>query len=176
MGEVDLKAVGPMQLLAVAFQKPNFKGRISDELKKLRDNKFIRIVDGIAVQKDAAGKMTVREESDLTPEQNKLYGAIIGGLIGIGAGDTKTAVKMSDRVAEKFNRRYEYGLDKEDLDSMAEEIPNGDAALILLIEHVWAIPLRNALRSAGGMLMAQDFLSPELLISIGRQQSAALAA
>jgi len=52
---------------------------------------------------------------------------------------------------------------------LTENIPAGDAMLILLIEHVWAIPFRNAVRDAGGVLLAQDFLSPELLISVGEE-------
>lgn len=173
MAETELKNIGPLQLLAVAFDQPNFKGDIRRELQKLRDNKLIRIVDGIAVQKDTKGKLTVIEESDLTSDENRVYGAVIGGLIGIGSGDAEIAQATSDYVAEGFHERYEYGLDKEDLEDLAKQIPNGDAAMILLIEHVWAVPLRNAMRDAGGLLLAQDFLSPELLVGMGQEVFAA---
>jgi len=169
MAESELKNIGPLQLLAVAFDQPDFKGKIRAELQKLRDSKLIRIVDGLAIQKDKTGKMTVVEESDLTADENRVYGAVIGGLIGIGSGDAKVAQAVSDEVAERFHERYEYGLDKEDVADMTEHIPAGDAAIILLVEHRWAIPLRNAMREAGGLLMSQDFLSPELLIGFGRE-------
>jgi len=169
MADVDLSTIGPLQVLAVDFSEPTFSGKIRDELQKLRDQEFIRIVDGIAVQKDGAGDVVVLEESDLSSEENEQYGAIIGGLIGLGSGDTAVAEQTSQYVAESFNERYEYGLDKEDLEDLTDSIPTGDAVLVLLIEHVWAIPFRNSVRDAGGMLLAQDFLSPELLVSVGEE-------
>jgi uncharacterized membrane protein len=169
MADIDLSKVGPLQILAVDFDEPAFSGKINDELQKLRDQKFIRIVDGVAVQKDASGNVIILEESDLSSEENEKYGAIIGGLIGLGSGDAEVAQLSSEYVAERFNERYEYGLDKEDLEDLTENIPAGDAVLVLLIEHVWAIPFRNAVRDAGGLLLAQDFLSPELLISVGEE-------
>jgi uncharacterized membrane protein len=169
MAESKLKDIGPLQLLAVAFSQPDFQGKIQDELDKLRESKLIRIVDGMAVQKTETGKLIVMQASDLTSEENRRYGAVIGGLIGIGSGDAEVAQQTSDYVAEHFNKRYDYGLDAEDLRELAEQMQTGDAAIILLIEHVWAQPLRNAMREAGGMLLAQDFLSPELLISMGHE-------
>ena len=169
MADLDLSTVGPLQILAVDFSEPTFSGKIRDELQKLRDHEFIRIVDGIAIQKDASGNVIVLEESDLSSEQNEQYGAIIGALIGLGSGDVEIAQQNSAYVAERFNERYEYGLDKEDLEDLTDNIPNGDAVLVLLIEHVWAIPFRNAVRDEGGILLAQDFLSPELLISVGQE-------
>lgn len=176
MKHTEDKDIGPIQLLAVAFSEPNFSGEIRRELKKLRDNGSIRIVDSIVVLKDSDGNVTELEESDLTSEENREYGQMIGGLIGMGSGDTKVAKEMGTYVADEFNSRYEYGLDKEDIELLAGEIPKGDAAMVLLIEHTWAQPIRNAVRKAGGMLLAQDFLSPELLLSIGSRELTGSAA
>jgi uncharacterized membrane protein len=173
MAESKLKDIGPLQLLAVAFSQPDFQGKIQDELNKLRQSKLIRIVDGLAVQKEESSKLIVLQASDLTSEENKRYGAVIGGLIGIGTGDAEVAQETSDYVAERFNKRYDYGLDAEDLKALTDQMEVGDAAMILLIEHVWAQPFRNAMRDAGGMLLAQDFLSPELLIGVGQEALAA---
>jgi len=176
MDKLDLKNIGPIQLLAVAFRKPVFKGKINDELQKLRDEKMVKIIDGVAIQKTESGEIKTLEASDLTATESMEFGAVIGGFIGLGSGSTTTAMQTSEEMAEKFHKRYEYGLDKEDIEDMAEGIPKGDAALILLIEHRWLIPLRNAMRDAGGILLAQDFLSPELLMTLGKQQASLSAA
>ena len=173
MDKLDLKNIGPLQILAVAFHRPDFKGKIREELQKLRDQKFVRIVDGLVIQKNDAGEIAAIEESDLTRNQSKQYGAMIGGWIGLGTGSTTTAMQTSKHMAEKFSERYQFGLDKEDLQEMAADLPKGDAALILLIEHEWLTPLRNAMRDEGGTLLAQDFLSPELLMSVGQTAVAA---
>jgi uncharacterized membrane protein len=173
MDKLDMKKMGPLQLIAVAFQKPDVKGRIREELQKLRDQKFIRVVDGLVIQKNNAGEIAAIEESDITQDESKQFGAVIGGWMGLGTGNATVATETSKGMAEAFNERYQYGLDKEDLMDMAADIPNGDAALVLLVEHTWLTPLRNSMREAGGTLLAQDFLSPELLMSVGAQAAAA---
>jgi hypothetical protein len=48
-----------------------------------------------------------------------------------------------------------------------EEIPNDSAAALLLIEHHWAVPLRDAIARAGGFRLADSFISPLDLVEIG---------
>ncbi len=50
---------------------------------------------------------------------------------------------------------------------MIEEIPNDSAAALLLIEHHWAVPLRNAIARAGGFRISDGFISPLDLIAVG---------
>jgi hypothetical protein len=55
----------------------------------------------------------------------------------------------------------------EDAWDVLEEIPNGAAAALVLLEHRWAIPLRDAIASAGGFRISDGFISPLDLIGIG---------
>jgi hypothetical protein len=48
-----------------------------------------------------------------------------------------------------------------------EEIPNGSAAALLLIEHHWAVPLRDAIASAGGFRIADGMIGPYDLVALG---------
>ena len=48
-----------------------------------------------------------------------------------------------------------------------EEIPNDSAAALLLIEHHWAVPLRDAIARAGGHRISDGFISPLDLVEIG---------
>ena len=48
-----------------------------------------------------------------------------------------------------------------------EEIPNDSAAALVLIEHHWAVPLRDAVMRAGGFRLADGFISPLDLVEIG---------
>lgn len=64
---------------------------------------------------------------------------------------------------------YEYGMDADGLSTIADDIPRGGAAMMLVIDHQWAIPFRNAMRAQGGILISQDFLSPEALITLGAE-------
>ena len=50
---------------------------------------------------------------------------------------------------------------------MLEEIPNDSAAALILLEHHWAVPLRDAIARAGGFGLADGFISPLDLVAIG---------
>ena len=38
---------------------------------------------------------------------------------------------------------------------------------ILLIEHLWAVPLRDAIVDAGGIALADQWIHPEDLVAVG---------
>jgi hypothetical protein len=48
-----------------------------------------------------------------------------------------------------------------------EDIPNDSAAALLLIEHHWAVPLRDAVARAGRFRLSDGFISPLDLVAIG---------
>ena len=48
-----------------------------------------------------------------------------------------------------------------------EEIPNDSAAALILLEHHWAVPLRDAVVRAGGFRVSDGFISPLDLVEIG---------
>jgi hypothetical protein len=48
-----------------------------------------------------------------------------------------------------------------------EDIPNDSAAALILLEHHWAVPLRDAVVRAGGFRISDGFISPVDLIEIG---------
>jgi hypothetical protein len=50
---------------------------------------------------------------------------------------------------------------------VVEDIPNDSAAALILLEHHWAVPLRDAIARAGGFRLSDGFISPLDLIQIG---------
>jgi hypothetical protein len=52
-------------------------------------------------------------------------------------------------------------------DNADDAIPNGSAAAIALIEHRWAVGLRDAIREAGGFHLADAWVHPADLIAVG---------
>ena len=47
------------------------------------------------------------------------------------------------------------------------DIPNDSAAALILLEHHWAVGLRNAIADAGGFRISDGFISPLDLVEIG---------
>ena len=77
-------AIGPVQMLVLGFQDPNFTGEIIAELQRLKEQDIVRLIDAMAVQKDANGEITALQISDLSPEEAQEFGAVVGALIGLG--------------------------------------------------------------------------------------------
>lgn len=161
--------IGPLQFLVVGFTDPKLDGRLLETLEEASSAGVIRIVDLLGVYKDPDGDIVAAEATDLSEDEAIEYGAWVGALIGLGAAGAAGAEMGALVGAMAAADEYEYGVDAEGIRSIADDIPAGGAALLLVIEHRWAIPFRNAARASGGILLAQDFLNPEALIEFGAE-------
>jgi uncharacterized membrane protein len=159
-------AIGPVQLLVLGFDQPDFQGDIQSELDRLKEHDAVRVISGVAVYKDADGKVTTLQRSDLSDEEAAEFGAVVGALIGFGAGGFEGAEAGSAIGAAKGAEGIQLASEEELLD-VVEEIPNDSAAAVLLLEHRWAIPLRDAVARAGGVRISDEFISPLDLAEIG---------
>jgi uncharacterized membrane protein len=162
-------AVGPVQLIVLGFTHPNFQGEILAELEKLRDSDTIRVIDALAVSKDADGDVAILKMDNLTRDERIELGAKIGALIGIGAaGDDEEAVEEMAMAGAELGA--EEGIEmfsEEEVWDVIEDIPNDTAAALLMIEHHWAVGLRDAVARAGGFRISDGFVSPIDLVAIG---------
>ncbi len=77
-------AIGPVQLIVLGFNKPEFHGEIIDELERLRESDTVRVIDALAVYKDARGDLEVEHLSNLSEEEAVELGSKVGALIGLG--------------------------------------------------------------------------------------------
>src|SRR3984885_15199232 len=137
-------AVGPVQLIVVGFNHPEFHGEIIAELERLHDEQTVRVIDALAVHKDADGEIEVQNLTTLTKAEAIEGGSTIGALIGLGIEGDKGAEEGAILGAEAAADGVEVFSDEEAWDVL-EEIPNDSAAALVLLEHHWAVPLRDAI-------------------------------
>ena len=162
-------ALGPVQLLVVGYgEDANFKGAALDELHRLREQDIVRLVDLLVVHKDVDGNITKIEVSD-KPELQE-YGAIAGALLGLGAAGEEGIAPGAVAGAEAMAGGQMY--DPEDVWVLAEQIPPGMTAAIAMLEHTWAVPLRDAITDAGGVVLADEWIHPEDLVRYGAEAAA----
>ena len=158
-------AIGPVQMLVLGFAEPNFTGKIAAELDRLREHEFVKIVDALVVSKDDDGNVVALEVSDLSQDEATEMGEIVGALIGFGYGTEEAVEAGAEAGAEAMEDGHL--IPDEDAWYVADAIPNGTAAAIILIEHMWAIPLRNSIVEAGGIALADEWIHPKDLIAVG---------
>jgi len=118
-------AAGPVEIVTIGFEKGNFQGLALQELAKVIDAGTITLIDGVFVHKSGEHEYEIAEFSQV-PE--------LGGLVAIAA-------------------RVDGVISEDDIDTVADELPVGSAAAVLVFEHTWIIPLRDAIFGAGGTLL-----------------------
>jgi Family of unknown function (DUF6325) len=132
---------GPIDYIVVGFEGPKFDGSILEALTDAVDQGVIDIVAMSVIRKDQEGNVTTVE------------------------ADEKTA-----RYAVQFAERLGKGpaeADDADVAEVADLLQNDTAAGLLVIEHLWAKPLKQAILDAGGVLVAEGRIHPEAAAELG---------
>jgi uncharacterized membrane protein len=162
----EAMAIGPVQLIVLGFNHPNFHGEVIEELERLRASDTVRVIDALAVHKDPDGEIEVAHLSNLTKDEAVELGTKVGALIGLGIEGEEGLEAGAEAGAEAAADGVQVFSDQEAWDVL-EDIPNDSAAALLLIEHHWAVPLRDAIARAGGFRLSDGFISPLDLVAIG---------
>ena len=159
-------AFGPIQILALGFPSTDrLEGRIAEELARASDAGIIRIIDALAVLADDDEVEVVRV-SDLDDDEREELGAKVGALIGLGAHGIDgflAGAEIGAEIAEEGG----FGLVEDVAEELVENLPDGSAGVLLIIEHHWAVPLRDAVIDAGGVLLANHWIGVQDLVAIG---------
>ncbi|HEY1651667.1 MAG TPA: DUF6325 family protein [Acidimicrobiales bacterium] len=127
--------LGPVSYTVIAFPGNRFNGNIAPEVEKLVSNGTVRVLDLVFVGKDQAGD-TVSMEFDQRDEL-AAFGDLDGEVGGL--------------------------INEEDLAHVAEELPAGNSALVIVWEDLWATPLAEAVRSSGGVLVDMGRIPADLV-------------
>ena len=161
----DQVLYGPMQVFVIAFPGNKFRGDIAPAIIKARDQGLIRLIDYIFVMKDEEGNIGGIKGTDLGRKEIKQLYSVLGALLGFGAAGVE-GVEVGAEVGARFGEN-DTGLTVEDITNLADEIPSGSSALFIVVEHLWAKDIKQAVVNADGFVVAQGMLTPELVIRMG---------
>lgn len=131
-------ALGPIEVIVVGFPGNRFNGEIIPELEKLVESDTISVVDGLLVMKTADGEV---EFVEFDQDGENADAARLAGLF--------------DQVDSLIS--------DEDVDELAADLEPNSSAAILVFEHTWAKPFRDAIVASGGVLAA-DFRVPGAVV------------
>jgi hypothetical protein len=160
------ESVGPIEFLSVAFLGNQFKGEIMPELERLKLAGIVRIIDLLLVRKDSTGAVMVTTASDLDWEQAVELGSYLGGLAAVAAvgpaGLERGAMAGAAQLADG------HFFDEDDVFRVTQMLPESMSAALVLLEHVWAKPLHEAVGRAGGVTLGKEWLAPEEVFTPAR--------
>ena len=134
--------IGPVDYAIIAFPGNQFRGEIAPALSDLIDAGTIRLIDAAFVSKNENGDVLAFELTELAPDVQQALD------------------KLKIEVQGLFN-------DAELLSIAADLEPNSSAA-VLVWENVWARNIAQAVRGAGGVLLAEERV-PHALVQAARE-------
>ncbi len=126
--------MGPVEVIVIAFPGSQFNGEIIPALQDLVSAGTISVIDGMLITKGTDGSVsfTEFEETGASPEV-----AALAALV-------QTSVDL---------------VSADDVEELSADLAPGDSAAVLVFEHTWALPFKEAVVGSGGFLV-NDFLVP----------------
>jgi hypothetical protein len=133
--------LAPVEVVVVAFPGNRFSGKILPELQRLLDAGTISIVDGLFLRKDENGDVTFVEVDEEGVDE------------GVAA------------LAALFDR-FDEMISDEDIEELSAALDPNSSAAVLVFEHTWVRPLRDAIVEAGGVLADNFRVPPEVVAEV----------
>ncbi|OFW74928.1 MAG: hypothetical protein A2Y55_06120 [Actinobacteria bacterium RBG_16_68_12] len=132
-----MEEIGPVDYAIIAFPGNRFRGEIAPAIADLVDDGTIRIIDIAFVGKDEDGNSVAMEMTELDPD--------------VQEGLEKAGFEVGGLFSDK------------DLMDAAEGLEPNSSAALLVWENVWARKVAQAMRDAGGMLLAFERLPHDVV-------------
>ena len=123
-----MEEIGPVDYAIIGFPGNKFRGEIAPAIGDLVDAGTIRVIDIAFVGKDEDGTTVAMELTELDPE--------------VQAGLEKIGIEVGGLFSE------------DDLMGVAEGLEPNSSAALLIWENVWARKVAQAMRDAGGVMVA----------------------
>jgi hypothetical protein len=121
-------SLGPIEIVTLVFPGSEFNGDIIPELSKLVETGTITIVDGVFVTVGDDGQVDIVEFED--------------------ASDRPGISDLANLVDEVNGL-----ISDDDVQELTSGIGAGSSAAILVFEHTWVKPLRDAIAGSGGLML-----------------------
>jgi hypothetical protein len=132
-----MEEIGPVDYAIVGFPGNQFRGDIAPALADLVEAGTIRIIDIAFAGKNSKGEAVAFEITELDP-------------------DVQAAL---DKLGIEVNGL----LNHDDLMSAAEALEPDSSAAVIVWENVWARKVTQAMRDAGGVLLAFERLPHDVV-------------
>ena len=136
---------GPVQVLVIGYEEPKLTGEVLAEMARLTDAGLVRLVDVLLVTRADDGTFDTVEVPVADPES-------LPGLPPGNGALAATLLSHSDGTGDDVDPDGPVW-------SLADSVPAGTTAAVALIEHLWAAPLRAAIRRTGGVPLDEIWLA-----------------
>ena len=149
---------GPVQLMLIGMDTPEVPAHVREQVGRLRGAGTVGILDVLSLCKNRNGTVDTHPVPDPAPDAPHQPGEFIDLLLHkAGAASTLSAPAPAGRG---------YLMCGDPIPDAKDTLPPGVTVLALLLEHRWAIPLRDAVRDADAFPVGDAWMGREVLREI----------
>ncbi len=151
--------IGPVQLILVGYKDCRIVEPLKERIRALKDNACVRIVDGLCAYRNHDGTVEVEPIADLLPEGADEPGSIVDRLLANSEASRMTQTSVGTGRGFLFRGDL--------LPDFRARISRDSGVLALLIEHRWAIPLRDSVTEQGAFPVGDGWMGRDALRDLG---------
>jgi uncharacterized membrane protein len=137
----------PVQIVVAAFKDQSAAQKALDALKDAQKDGVIKIDDAAVLEKDAEGKLNIKE-TPIGVGRNAALGGVLGAAIGIIAGPIGWAALGGAAIGGLATKLRGSGFQDARLKQIGDALTPGSSAIIAVVEHTWVAEVEK--------VMAQD--------------------
>jgi DNA-binding NarL/FixJ family response regulator len=149
----------PLQLIALTFRlEAGAESRLLAEVDRIRGRGVLRVLDMVLVAKGWDGTVEALAVGD-----GEDFGSLLVGIAPFGEQNGDRQAAGDGAAGEPAGSGA---------DALVNSVEPGNAVAFLLVEHLWASPLVDAVSAAGGALVSDNFLTGDISRAIGAEVAA----
>ena len=152
----------PLQLIALTFRLgADAESRLLAEVDRIEGRGALRVLDVVFLAKGQDGTVEGLEVGD-----SEDFGSLLAGIAPSGSPGAGRSAAGNGAASEPA------GSGMAGMQALADSVDPGTAVAFLLVEHLWARPLVDAVSAAGGALISDDFLAGDASLAIAAEVAA----
>jgi len=140
-------ALGSIEMLCIKFPSSFVKDEIASALRTLVENRTIRVIDILFIQKTENGEVMMNEIGDLDEIDYNIFDPIIDDVTGL--------------------------ISESDVQTIALNLDSNSFAALMLFENTWATTFRDAIVNAEGQLLLNERIPNSVIEEVIAAQAAA---
>jgi len=147
-----------IEMMALVFDSQAQADEVMTLVRDLHARGTIRVRNAALLAKAQDGTISVKERHDLDAKSGAIGGVVIGGVLGLLTGGIGlvAAPVIGAGIGAVTGRVVDRGFDDTFLKSLAERLQPGRSGLLLIVQSEWRVPLREALKGRGGIILQQE--------------------
>lgn len=141
------------QLVALAFDDPLKAQEAMLAALRLQRRGRLRLEDAAIVTRTSGGRVRVAQTKDLTPGSGAVSGSWWGLVAGLFVGNPLLGAALGAGVGGLFGKLRDLGIDDDQMKELGEQLPEGHAALFLLVADCHFVACLAEVRRFDGSLL-----------------------